>query len=131
MFSHTTTLDNPPATGAGTAQVNDQAESRLLRLVKRQRANLEGNLPTYDSLIGYSLFLLLCEYEVRGETPRLKDVHLELGRSPGGVRRLIRALTADGWVEITRSERDLRTRFIVATPKLKRTIAAYIQSIHA
>jgi DNA-binding MarR family transcriptional regulator len=130
MFSQITALNNSPANGAGTAHLNDQANSRLLRIVKRQRANLDGNLPTYDSLIGYSLFLLLCEYDVRGETPRLKDIHLELGRSPGGVRRLVRALTADGWVEITRSERDLRTRFIVATPKLKRTIAAYIQSMN-
>ena len=131
MFNRTTALNNSLAYGAGTEHLNDLASPRLLRLVKRQRANLDGSLPTYDSLIGYSLFLLLCEYDLRGETPRLKDIHLELGRSPGGVRRLVRALTADGWVEITRSERDLRTRFIVATPKLKRTMAAYIQSIHA
>jgi len=111
--------------------VSNSDQARTLRLLKRKRIAVNGDIPTYDSLIGYSLFLLLCEYHVTGEAVRLKDVYLELGRSQGGVRRLLRNLSADGWITLSRSEGDLRNRLIVATPKLKRTIDGYLQTIAA
>jgi len=114
----------------GTHDVSTPDHARTLRLLKRKRLAVNGDLPTYDSLIGYSLFLLLCEYHVSGETARLKDVYLELGRSQGGVRQLLRRLSADGWVELNRSEGDQRNRLIAATPKLQRTIDHYLQTLH-
>ncbi len=110
--------------------VSDPDHARTLRLLKRKRVAVNGDLPTYDSLIGYSLFLLLCEYHVSGEAARLKDIYLELGRSQGGVRRILRRLVSDGWVEVSRSEGDQRNRLIAATPKLKRTFEQYLQTLH-
>jgi DNA-binding MarR family transcriptional regulator len=109
--------------------VNDQQKSKITRKLQDHRSAVNTDLPTYDSVIGYSLFLLLSEYEVGGQVARLKDIYLELGRSQGGVRRIIRKLTADGWIEVTRPEGDQRTRLVIATPKLKRTIAAFLAAM--
>lgn len=111
--------------------MNEQTQARLVRELRAKRSAINGPIPTYDSLIGFSLFLLLCEYEVAGTTARLKDIYLELGRSQGGVRRLLRKLAADGWIEISRSDGDQRNRHVLATAKLKRKIAEYLKSIHA
>ena len=111
--------------------MTEHGKPKLLARLQRQRQALEGGeFPIYDSLIGYSLFLLLCHYEVRGMTPRLKDIYLELERSQGAVRRLVRALGRDGWITITRADGDQRSRQVIATPKLKQVIARFVQSIH-
>ena len=112
--------------------MTDPANSKLVaRLQKHRQAVEGGDFPIYDSLIGYSLFLLLCHYELRGITPRLKDIYLELERSQGGVRRLVKALMADGWITITKAEGDQRSRYVCATPKLKHAVAKFVGSIHS
>jgi hypothetical protein len=111
--------------------MTETSKPKLLARLQKQRKALEGGeFPIYDSLIGYSLFLLLCHYEVRGMTPRLKDVYVELERSQGGVRRLVRALMNDGWITILKSDGDQRSRYIVPTPKLKQAIARFVHAIH-
>ena len=111
--------------------MNNTTRSKLLLKLHRHREALEdGEFPIYDSLIGYSLFLLLCDYEVRGLTPRLKDVYVELERSQGGVRRLVRAMARDGWITLARSDGDQRSRYLVPTPMLKKAIAKFVETIH-
>ena len=101
----------------------------LLRQLKQKRAFLHKDLPTYDSVIGLEIFLVMCECEVRGQYPRLKDINLEIQRSQGAVRRLVRALSEDGWVQLVQSDHDARSRVVVPTPRLKRTIAGYLATI--
>lgn len=110
--------------------MTEKNKTILIACLQRQREAMNDELPIYDSLIGYSLFLVLCQYEIRGETPRLKDIHLEVRRSQGAVHRLITSLSADGWITIAKSDGDQRSRYAVATPKLKQAIAKFTQSIH-
>jgi hypothetical protein len=108
-----------------------QQQSQIVTQVRRQREAITDDLPIYGSLIGYCIFLKLCQCEVRGQHPRLKDIHLEIGRSQGGVRRLIRSLLVDGWITITKSDGDQRNRYVVSTPRLKSAISTYLQAAHA
>lgn len=111
--------------------VTEQRKSRLIQELRRKRDAVNGDLPTYDSIIGILLFLVFCEYEISGQPARLKDVYLEVDRSQGGVRRILRRLAADGWIEISRSKGDQRNRFVTPTPKFKRKIGEYLQTLVA
>jgi DNA-binding MarR family transcriptional regulator len=103
--------------------------SILLRQLKQKRSFLNSGLPTYDSVIGLEIFLVMCECELRGQHPRLKDIHLEISRSQGAVRRLVRALADDGWVQLVQADHDARSRLVVPTPRLRRTIAGYLATL--
>lgn len=103
--------------------------SSLLRLLKQKRAFLKSDVPAYGSVIGLEIFLVLCEADVRGSFPRLKDLNVEISRSPGAVRRIVRAMAEDGWIELRKADHDHRTRVVVPAPRLRRTIAGYLASL--
>ena len=104
---------------------------KLLTRLQRQRGAINGDaFPIYQSLIGYSLFLLLCHYELRGEPARLKDIYAELERSQGGVRRLVKALELDGWIDLVSDGDDRRSRLVKPTPKLQRAISRFVDEVH-
>lgn len=106
-----------------------QEKAAVLRQLKQKRAFLDSGLPIYDSTIGIAIFIVLCEYELRGQHPRLKDIHLEVSRSQGAVRRLVRELVKDGWVDLKTVENDNRSRIIVPTARMKKTIGAYLETL--
>ena len=110
--------------------MNDPNKERLARALQGRRRFVNGEMPIYDSIIGVSIFLLLCEFEVLGNQARLKDIYLEIGRSQGGIRRILRKLSADGWIEISRSGGDQRNRHVTATPKLKLKFTDYLQTLN-
>ena len=110
--------------------MNDQTKARLARALQGRRRFVNGEMPIYDSIIGVSIFLLLCEFEVLGQAARLKDIYLEIGRSQGGIRRILRKLSADGWIEISRSDGDQRNRHVTPTPKLRRKFTDYLQTLN-
>ena len=115
------------ARGAVTLEGN----RKLLTRLQKQRSALNGDdFPIYQSLIGYSLFLLLCHYELRGETARLKDVYVELERSQGGVRRLVKSLLDDGWIELHPDGDDRRSRQVKPTAKMQRAIGRFVELCH-
>jgi DNA-binding MarR family transcriptional regulator len=114
---------DPPGTAIGTTMAKN---CKLIARIQKQRDAIGDGLPIYDSLIGFNIFLVLCQYEALGEAPRLKDIHQEIGRSQGGVRRLIRLLAADGWVTLETSNGDMRSRCVVPTPRLKAVIAKFL-----
>ena len=101
----------------------------LLRQLKQKRSFLSSDLPTYDSVIGLEIFFVMCECELRGQYPRLNDINLEISRSQGAVRRLVRALVKDGWVQLVQADHDARSRLVVPTQRLKRTMAGYLATL--
>jgi DNA-binding MarR family transcriptional regulator len=86
---------------------------------------IRGGIPIYGSLIGLELFLFLCERDLQGEPIPLKDLYLALGRSHGGVRRLVRHLERDRWIRLENSGQDRRTHFVVPSARLRKAFATF------
>jgi biotin operon repressor len=125
-------LKMSPAIPLKPDQVAKASQNQLLiARIQRQRDAICNHLPIYDSLIGYCLFLLLCQCELKQEALCQKDIQIELGHSQGAVRKLIKMLASDGWIEITKSDGDQRGRYVMSTPRMKREIAKFVQTIFA
>lgn len=116
----------PDGTPAREAQHYSDCQRKLAAFsLQSIREAIGDGIPTYGSLIGLEIFLFLCERDLLAQPVRLKDLYLELTRSQGGVRRLVRQLEEDGWIEIETSEQDRRTHFVTPTPKLRKAFATF------
>jgi DNA-binding MarR family transcriptional regulator len=107
------------------AEVDETAQAPAIAEIRSILKAIRADVPTYGSLIGYKIFLLLCEHELRSQHARLKDLYLDLGHSHGAVRRLVRMLQEDGWIVVETSNHDRRARHVRPTPRLRETIARF------
>jgi hypothetical protein len=117
------------ADGTPTAEsphFSDRLRTSAAISLQSIREAIGDGIPTYGSLIGLEIFLFLCERELQAQPVRLKDLYLELTRSQGGVRRLVRQLEGDGWIQIRPSEQDRRTHFVIPTARLRKAFAAFM-----
>lgn len=111
--------------------------TRYYKLVMQNRTNLHKKhefvsslnklreessklLPINNSFIRYDLLNLVMLYELEGKELSFKELYTSVNHSDIGIRNNVMKLQEAGWVEVTESKYDGRSRVIAATDKLHR-----------
>lgn len=123
--AHSAPVDRNPFGASFLPAIIDPPDGSTTSDIQSILRAIRAGVPTYGSLIGYKIFLLLCEHELRQERLRLKDLYLDLRHSHGAVRRLVKRMQDDDWIVVETSSRDRRARFVLPTARLQRAIARH------
>ena len=90
----------------------------------------EENLPFANSMLSKDLFIFLALNGCIDEAPNYKQLFYSFTTySQSGIRKHLRRMIKDGWIEIKGSKSDKRLRKIVPTQKFRNALGQWIENL--
>ena len=90
----------------------------------------EENLPFAYSMLSKDLFIFLALNGCIDEAPNYKQLFYSFTTySQSGIRKHLRRMIKDGWIEIKGSKSDKRLRKIVPTQKFRNALGQWIENL--
>ncbi len=101
-------------------RTNSHKKYEFVSSLNKLREEISKLLPINNSFIRYDLLNLVMLYELEGKELSFKELYTSVNHSDIGIRNNVIKLQEAGWVEVTESKHDGRSRVIAATDKLHR-----------
>lgn len=96
-----------------------QNRNLLLVGILNQANNISAAaLPLGGSIIAYEILLKVYLCQLQNQTTPLKSLFAIIPYSQMGIRFHLRKLLDDGWIQLTSSDQDRRTKICIPTEKL-------------
>lgn len=103
--------------------MNDSPAFNFALMLKNWEAD---HVPCFtDGKLVQRIFLLLAESVMKSKPLRLTEVYVSSTATEVGVRKRIRQLCDDGWIDIVTNEKDKRTKIVVPSKKFLLLIQEY------
>lgn len=108
---------------------DDQKLLTYLELQKDLHLWEKASLPFVKSNAGYELFFQISIAAIEKKDVRLKNIYHSLPYSEKTLRLVLRELEDDGWIKLSKKERDMRYREMTITPKFFYILNSWMEKI--
>jgi DNA-binding MarR family transcriptional regulator len=104
---------------------NNQKTNKFTHLLLQIRAWEDANFRLGGSLLVKDILTIVAHHTISNTPLTLKQLHMLLDFSEAGIRKQLRNLISQGWIDLRPSKDDGRLKIVFATPRLIKTIQAF------
>jgi DNA-binding MarR family transcriptional regulator len=99
--------------------------NKFTHLLLQTRSWEDANLPLDGSLLVKDILTIVAHHTISNTPLTLKQLYVMLDFSEAGIRKQLRNLISQGWIDLRQSKDDGRLKILFATPRLIKTIQAF------
>ena len=104
---------------------NNQNTNKFTHLLLQIRGWESANFPFGGSLLVKDILTIVAHHTILNTPLTLKQLNMLLDFSEAGIRKQLRNLISQGWIDLRPSKDDGRLKILFATPRLIGTIQAF------
>ena len=104
---------------------NTQKTIKFTYLILQIRGWEDTNFPLGGSLLVKDILTIVAHHSISNTPLTLKQLYVMLHFSEAGIRKQLRNLISQGWIDLRPSKDDGRLKILFATPRLIKTIHAF------
>jgi len=105
--------------------MNNYQRNKFTHLLLQIRAWEDANFRLDGSLLVKDILTIVAHHSISNTPLTLKQLYVMLDFSEAGIRKQLRNLISQGWIDLQQSKDDGRLKILFATPRLIKTIQAF------